>query len=158
MFRLDHWSVEGLDDLHQVSVGVLDPRDQQVVEPRLGSLDGLRAEGDEACVAYGSIVGPEDHRRGRPAGRGPSACRSALRAWSRCQPVVAHNSSRITAFAPLDADRYRIATCRVTACLCAIISPTPHARPADRHHGPGHADLRGRPSHEATKPFRGHFS
>ena len=30
------------------------------------------------------------------------------------------------------ADRYRIATCRVTACLCAIVSPMPHAGPAGR--------------------------
>lgn len=37
-------------------------------------------------------------------------------------------------------------------------SPMPHARPARPRHSDGHADLRGHPPDEATKPFRGHFS
>ena len=67
-----------------------------------------------------------------------------LRAWSRCQPVVAHNSSRITTFAPLDADRYRVAAALVTALRWLIVSPmfeagpTPTVRP-HRHAAGGHS-------------------
>lgn len=40
---------------------------------------------------------------------------SALRAWLRCHPVVAHGSSRITPLAALSARLYRIAIVLVTA-------------------------------------------
>lgn len=36
---------------------------------------------------------------------GRSATRNALRAWSRCQPVVAHNSLRILRFSALPVRR-----------------------------------------------------
>src|SRR5680860_451951 len=70
--------------------------------------------------------------RGAGTRRGPSASRSALRAWSRCQPVVAHNSSRITTLAPLDADRYRVAVALVTALRWLIVSPMFEAGPTPR--------------------------
>lgn len=66
----------------------------------------------------------------------------AFRACSRCQPVVAHKSSKITPFCPLVADRYRTATCLVTACRCLIVNSLPHAHPAGRQPGGG-APLRG---------------
>ena len=46
---------------------------------------------------------------------GVTARASALRAWLRCHPVVAHSSSRITPLAALSARLYRIAIVLVTA-------------------------------------------
>ena len=88
--------------------------------------------------------------RGTSTRRGPSAPRSALRASSRCQPVVAHNSSRITTLAPLEADRYRVAVALVTALRWLIVSPmfeagpTPTRKPP-RHAASGHFYVRQRP-------------
>ena len=52
--------------------------------------------------------------RGRTT-TGCSAVRSALRAWSRCHPVTAHNSSRIAFLPALSERRYRVAEAFVTA-------------------------------------------
>ena len=41
----------------------------------------------------------------------------------RCQPVVAHNSSRIRPFPAVSVRVYRVAFVFVTACRCAIVSP-----------------------------------
>ncbi len=48
------------------------------------------------------------------------------------QPVVAHNWSRITALALLDADPYRVAVALVTALRWLIVSPMSQARPTLR--------------------------
>src|SRR5665647_1819579 len=61
-------------------------------------------------------------RRGR-ATLGTKALPSALRAWLRCQPVVAHHSSRIAPFAARLARLYRVAIALVTACRWLIVSP-----------------------------------
>jgi hypothetical protein len=54
---------------------------------------------------------------------GRNAVRSALRAWSRRQPVVAHNSSRIRPLPALSARRYRFAIVFVTALRSLIDGP-----------------------------------
>jgi hypothetical protein len=54
---------------------------------------------------------------------GTSPCPSALRAWLRCQPVVAHSSFRIALFSARLARLYRVAIVLVTACLWLIVSP-----------------------------------
>jgi hypothetical protein len=64
--------------------------------------------------------------RGRTS-RGVKARVRALRAWLRCHPVVAHNSSKITPFAALSARRYRVAIAFVTACRCVIVNPITRA-------------------------------
>src|ERR1035437_3706205 len=61
-------------------------------------------------------------RRGRTT-FGTRACPSALRAWMRCQPVVAHSSFRIALFSARLARLYRVAIVLVTACLWLIVSP-----------------------------------
>jgi len=58
-----------------------------------------------------------------------SASRSALRAWSRCQPASSHNSSRTLALPTRDADRYRVAVAFVTALRWLIVSPMSEAGP-----------------------------
>ncbi|WP_141990251.1 hypothetical protein [Rhodoglobus vestalii] len=74
--------------------------------------------------------------------RKANACRSALRAWSRCQPIVAHNSSRI-AFLPARSDRpYRVAIVLVTALRSLIVSSMPH-RPEATTATPPDTPLRG---------------
>src|SRR3546814_786738 len=54
---------------------------------------------------------------------GCNAVFSALRAWLRCQPVVAHNSSRIRLFSRLPARMYRTAIVSVTALRSANVNP-----------------------------------
>ena len=61
--------------------------------------------------------------RGRTS-LGVSACARAFLAWLRCHPVVGHNSSRIRPFPALSVRLYRVAFVFVTACRCAIVSPT----------------------------------
>jgi hypothetical protein len=82
--------------------------------------------------------------------------RSALRAWSRCQPVVAHDSSRITAWAPFDADQYRVAFAFVTALRWLIVSPMVEAVPTDPAHPHRRTATRAF-LHAATNRLRGHF-
>jgi hypothetical protein len=48
---------------------------------------------------------------------------NALRAWLRCQPVVAHNSSTIAPLSARLARLYRVAIALVTACRWLIVSP-----------------------------------
>ena len=55
---------------------------------------------------------------------GTRASRSAFRAWLRCQPVVAHNSSSIR---PSRRRLYLIAIATDTACFCANVSPITRA-------------------------------
>lgn len=61
-------SVDGLHDLQQMAVGVLDPGDAQAIEPWFGLLDGRRAELDKPLIARRNVVGPEDHRRALASG------------------------------------------------------------------------------------------
>src|SRR5674476_421250 len=61
-------------------------------------------------------------RRGRTT-LGTSPCPSALRAWWRCQPVMAHNSSRIAPFPTRLARSSRTAIALVAACRWLIVSP-----------------------------------
>ncbi len=79
--------------------------------------------------ASATTSGP--YRGGRGArGRtsfGVNAAFSALRAWLRCHPVVAHNSSRILPFSALLARSYRVAIVVVTAC-CWPTSSVPSTR------------------------------
>jgi len=49
--------------------------------------------------------------------------RNASRAWSRCQPVSSHNSSRITLLPARSAARYRRAVALVTALRPPIVNP-----------------------------------
>lgn len=52
----------------------------------------------ELYCTEGSLTPADDRGRLGRTTRGVSAARNALRAWSRCQPVIAHNSSRTTFF------------------------------------------------------------
>ena len=56
-----------------------------------------------AAITFGPYLGGRGRRDLTIFGR--SATRNPLRAWSRCQPVVAHNSSRIRRFSALPARR-----------------------------------------------------
>ena len=58
---------------------------------------------------------------------GTRASRSAFRAWLRCQPVVAHNSSSIRPFAAFPERLYLVAIATDTACFCANVSPITRA-------------------------------
>src|SRR6476620_2995307 len=58
---------------------------------------------------------------------GCSADLSALRAWLRCQPVLAHTSSRIRLLPRLLASVYRIAVASVTALRSANVNPITRA-------------------------------
>ena len=46
-----------------------------------------------------------------------------MRAWLRCQPVVAHNSSKLTHLPALSARSYRVAFALVTARRWLTVSP-----------------------------------
>ena len=54
---------------------------------------------------------------------GFNAAANAFRAWLRCHPVVAHNSSRIAPLAALSPRLYRVAIALVTARRWLIVSP-----------------------------------
>ena len=75
---------------------------------------------------------------------------------ARVQPVSWHSSSKITALAPLDADRYRVAVALVTALRWLIVSPMFEAVPTPPRQAASHADTRALID-EATKRFRGHL-
>src|SRR5664280_446811 len=64
-----------------------------------------------------SVSGRGSWRRGRRANT------SALRAWWRCQPVMAHSSSRILPSSALLARRYCVPMVWVTARHWPIVSP-----------------------------------
>ena len=50
-----------------------------------------------------------------------------FRAWLRCQPVVAHNSSSIRPFAAFPERFYLVAIATDTAYVCANVSPITRA-------------------------------
>jgi len=50
-----------------------------------------------------------------------------MRAWLRCQPVVAHNSSKMTHLPALSARSYRVAFALVTARRWLTVSPIDRA-------------------------------
>ena len=93
-----------------------------------------------AAITSGPYCGGRGSR-GRTI-RGVSATRNALRAWSLCQPVVAHSSSSSTLFAALSARLYRVAFAFVTACRCAIVNPISRAYPDPTAATQGHAATR----------------
>src|SRR5664280_3608237 len=68
------------------------------------------------------------------ATRGVNAAASAFRAWLRCQPVVAHNSSRIMPFSALSACLYRVAIVSVTVWRWLIVNPTNQGLPDTDSH------------------------
>ena len=75
-----------------------------------------------AATTSGPYLGGR-HDRLRASTAGSSAALSALRAWLRCQPVVAHNSSRIRLFPPLVDSSYRVAVAWVIALRSANVNP-----------------------------------
>lgn len=97
------------------------------------------------------ICGPRLARRGDAAS--PERLAQRLAAWSGCQPLVAQNSSRITAFAPFDSDWYRLATDLLTASRWLIVSPMSEAVPTDREGAP----LRAHSFMRQRDRFRGHL-
>jgi hypothetical protein len=85
-----------------------------------------------ACATYQPIADPAP----------------AATPWRRDQDATqrSRNSSRITALAPLDPDRYQVATAFVTALRWLIVSPMFEAVPTDRP-----------PPDREAHPFAGHF-
>ena len=96
-------------------------------------VEGADARGVlQAPMASATTSGPyrgSSGARGRTI-LGVNASFSALRAWLRCHPVVAHNSSRIRPFSALSARLYRVAIVLVTACRWPIESPITKGLPA----------------------------
>src|SRR5664280_2090616 len=90
------------------------------------------------------------------ATRGVNAAASAFRARLRCQPVVAHNSSRIMPFSARPACLYRVAIVSVTAWRWLIVNPTNQGLPDTDSH-----DRQARPTRafldESTTPPRRAF-
>jgi len=94
--------------------------------------------------------------RGGRTTLGTSARPSARRAWLRCQPVVAHNSSRIAPFSTRLALLYRVAIVFVTACRWLMVSPITetYRQPVPR---PGRRALRAHFSMSQRTHLRAHY-
>lgn len=69
------WLDMVLHNLYEVPVRILDPRDEQAIEPWRRSLNRLRTEADETVIACRDIIGPKYHR-------------GALAVGDRAEPMV----------------------------------------------------------------------
>ena len=81
---------------------------------------GAPSTAQQNCNATTSC--PSLGTRGR-ATLATNARPNARRAWLRCQPVIAHNWSRIAPLSARFARLYRVAIALVTACHWLIVSP-----------------------------------
>ena len=85
----------------------------------LSRLPHTRSDASHSAVSTSLVVAPYLRLRSRAATNSPVAtvlrCPSARTACLRCQPVVAHSSSRMRPFSACVADRYRSATADTTS-------------------------------------------